>query len=67
MQAVSRKSCIACLNTKRIDQIPIYRTKNGCKPYHRNAPIALKFAPTQKCYQNFRLLTKHGFYAKINA
>ena len=25
MQAVSRKSCIACLNTKRINQIPICR------------------------------------------
>jgi hypothetical protein len=25
MQAVFRKNCIACLNTKRIDQIPICR------------------------------------------
>ena len=32
----------------------------------KNAPITLKFAPIQKWYQNFRLLTnKHGYFDRI--
>ena len=51
---------VLCVVRKTIysnDIVTISNHKNRCKPYHRNAPIALKFAPTRKCYQNFRLLT----------
>lgn len=32
--------------------------ENGCKLLWESAPNILKFAPTQKRYQNFRLLTR---------
>ena len=46
MQAVSRKNCIACLNTKRIDQIPLCRDddkKRGLATDNDYATVARGF------------------------
>ena len=41
------------------------KIENGCKTFHRNAPITIKFAPIEKWYQNFRLLTKKGIPIRV--
>ena len=65
MQAVFRKNCIACLNTKRIDQIPICRDDDKERGLTEEKLSALKISEKlslfhfiEKIYNNTADLVK---------